>query len=130
MIVWNLSGFQKLTEAELVKNMTKAGLYFTSKLRGYLNKSQPYKRSKDGLKYKGKNPSAPGDFPHKLSGQLSKSMTWNLDKGKLVLTVGSNLKGYPSFLETGTRRMQARPWLTLGWNREKNKIGTMITGNG
>lgn len=108
--------------------MTKAGVYFTSKLRGYVNTAQPYTRSKNGQRYYGENPSSPGNLPHKLSGQLLKSMTWNLDKGRMVLAVGSNLKGHPSFLETGTRRMEPRPWLTLGWNKESGKVGRIIIG--
>ncbi len=48
---------------DLVKRFTKAGVYFTSKLRGYVNTAQPYTRSPSGH-YHGMAPSAPGQFPH------------------------------------------------------------------
>lgn len=126
MIKWNLEAFNKLNADQLRKGMTRAGVYFTSKLRGYVGKAQPYKRYDGGRRYRGLDPSKPGDFPRKLSGQLQKSMTWELDKKKLILSVGSNLKGYPSYLQTGTRFMLARPWLSLGFDKERNAIGKMI----
>ncbi len=112
---------------DLVKKFTKAGIYFTSALRGHLNVAQPYKRSERG-NYKGSSPSAPGQFPKKLSGSLQKSMTWDLDKKKLVLTCGSNLKGYPSILQHGNKYIQSRPWLTLGFDLEQATISKIITG--
>jgi hypothetical protein len=123
----NLTGFNKLTRDQLAKNFVKGGIYFASKMRGYLNTDQPY--IKRGKHYTGLSPSAPGAFPHKLTGQLQKSITWSFNKPKLILTVGSNLKGYPSYLQKGTRRMKPRPWLTLCWNKEKARLGRiLVTG--
>jgi hypothetical protein len=62
------------------------------------------------------------------TGQLQKSITWELDKRKLVLTVGSNLRGYPSYLQKGTGRMKPRPWLTLSWAKDQDRIGKLLTG--
>jgi hypothetical protein len=42
--------------------------------------------------------------------------------------VGSNLDGYPKFLETGTRFMKSRPWLSLAFAAEKDRLGKIITG--
>lgn len=128
MIAWYGENFLRMTTAELQKGFTKAGVYFTSKTRGYLNTSQPYQRTKRTGRHIGLAPSRPGEFPRKLSGQLQRSITWTLDKKKLVLTVGSNLQEYPSMLETGTRFMRPRPWLTLAFAKEKNKIGRTIAG--
>lgn len=127
MITWHLSEFNNLTAQQLRRNFSKAGAYFTSKLRLNVNTSQPYTKTKAG-KYHGKNPSKPFAFPHKLSGQLIKSMTWNLDKDKFILTCGSNLKGYPAFLESGTKFMAQRPWLSGTWRQEQYAVGKMITG--
>lgn len=122
MINWHGQDFLRLTESELAKNMTLAGMYFTSKVRGFLNVSQSYKRTPDGG-YIGLAPSLPGEFPKKLSGQLMRSITWKLDRQEMVLTVGTNLKGYPKFLETGTSFMKPRPWLSLAFGKEKDNIG-------
>lgn len=130
--VWKINirmpDFENKVFAELTKRFTKAGIYYVSKLRGYLNVSQPYKRSRTTGRHRGLSPSRPGQYPKKLSGQLQRSMTWTLDKSKLVLTCGSNLAGYPSFLQTGTRFMRPRPWLSLSWQAERGKIGKIIVG--
>lgn len=127
MIRWLGGEFLRVTRAELVKRFAKAGVYFTSKERGYLNVGQPYRRNEQGG-HVGLDPSKPGQFPHKLSGQLQRSVTWKLDAAKLVLTVGSNLEGYPKWLQTGTRFMKPRPWLSLGFEKEKDRIGRIIVG--
>ncbi|AWM39784.1 hypothetical protein GobsT_18540 [Gemmata obscuriglobus] len=122
---WYGLDFLRLTESELARNMAKAGGYFASKLRGYLNDSQSYKRTPSGG-YVGLDPSVPGGFPKKLSGQLQRSITWELDRQKFVLTVGTNLKGYPKFLQLGTTVMKPRPWLSLGFDKTKDAIARII----
>lgn len=119
-------GFLGDVQKELVKRLTKAGVFYVSQLRGSLNTSQEY--TKYGSRLKGHGPSLPGQYPHKLSGQLMRSITWNVDKKNMVLTVGSNLDGYPSFLETGTQWMAPRPWLSLSFAAEKDQLGKIIAG--
>lgn len=118
--------FMGSVQRDLAKRFTKAGVYFTSKTRGYLNVAQPYKRAASG-RYHGLAPSSPGEFPRKLSGELQRSITWNLDKQKMVLTVGTNLKGYPGFLQTGTKWLRPRPWLSLSFDKEKATLGKILT---
>lgn len=125
MIEWHGGDFLKLTESEVARNMTKAGVYFTSKLRGFLNVGQNYRRTPSGG-HVGLDPSVPGGFPKKLSGQLMRSITWKLDRQEMVLTVGTNLKGYPKYLQLGTSLMKPRPWLSLGFERTKDDIGRII----
>lgn len=126
MIRWTGNAFLGTTRAELVKRFTKAGVYSVSKLRGYLNRSQKYVRLRGGKKFVGLDPSAPGEFPKKLTGQLQRSITWELDQTKLILSVGSNLKPYPKFLQTGTRIMHPRPWLSNFFNLERDNIGKIL----
>ena len=122
------SDFESKILAELQKRFVKAGVYFTSRLRVALNQSQTYTRSKRTGKHHGQDPSKPGQYPHKLSGQLQRSITWRFDKNVMTLTVGSNLAGYPSYLELGTRFMRPRPWLSLGWDAEKGKLTRIVVG--
>ena len=124
MMQVTVDDFTKKTAAELAKGMAKAGIYLTSQYRKYLNVAQPYTRA--GKKLIGHDPSAPGQFPKKLSGQLQKSITWAVDKQRLTLTVGSTLAGYPKYLETGTMLMAKRPWLSLGWAAAGEKATKMI----
>jgi len=56
------------------------------------------------------NPSAPGEPPHKQTGTLRRSVAREVDAASLRGRVGTNLK-YGRWLELGTQRMAARPWL-------------------
>jgi len=62
---------------------------------------------KGGLIY-GANPSRPGEPPHKQRGRLLASIAWEV--AGLIGRVGTNVD-YGRFLELGTRKMAARPWL-------------------
>lgn len=75
-------------------------------------------------------PSKPGEFPRSDTGQFRRSLTiaranpqaenpraafgvFNGLKNVSFATVGKGGLGYPTWLQTGTRRMAARPWATL-----------------
>ena len=63
---------------------------------------------KKGLVY-GHAPSLPGEPPRKQFGRLKGSIAWEFPK-VLTARVGTNVK-YGRWLELGTGRMKARPWL-------------------
>lgn len=63
-----------------------------------------------GKRHYGSNPSLPGEPPHKQFGHLRRSVTRELDAARLVGRVGTNLK-YGRWLELGTAKIAARPWL-------------------
>lgn len=54
------------------------------------------------------NPSKPGDPPHKQGGELQGSVAWSMVG--VVARVGTHIK-YGRWLELGTSKMAARPWL-------------------
>lgn len=62
-------------------------------------------------------PSAPGEPPHKQTGRLLGSVAWEIISN-LVARVGTNINNppYPRYLEFGTRKMAARPWLRRSLN--------------
>jgi len=64
--------------------------------------------------------SAPGEFPKSDTGQLVASLFFKLSSDKLRAFFGTKL-AYGRYLEYGTSRMQARPWLrpTFKANEEK-----------
>jgi len=72
-----------------------------------LKKSKPLKVSDKARIYGGMR-SRPGDPPFKQTGHLRRSIAWEING--IVGRVGTNLD-YGRFLELGTRRMAARPWL-------------------
>jgi HK97 gp10 family phage protein len=64
--------------------------------------------------------SAPGEFPKSDTGQLVSSLFFRIGADKLSAFFGTKL-AYGRWLEFGTSRMRARPWLspTLKANAEK-----------
>lgn len=56
------------------------------------------------------NVSAPGDPPNTDTGRLVQSIQMNFLDGGMTGQVGTNLK-YGAYLEFGTTKMRARPWL-------------------
>ena len=77
-----------------------------------LNYERPtYKHNKKIPHY----PSLPGNPPAPDSGDLRKSIHWESERnGDIVIArVGSGMPDqmYPIWLETGTSKMQPRPWL-------------------
>jgi phage gpG-like protein len=125
---WDGGNFLNRTRAEIQKGFVRAGVYYVSQTRGYLNTDQPYKRAKSSGRHRGLAPSKPGEYPRKLSGQLQRSITWAFDPAKLVLTVGSNLAGYPAILQLGSRFMAPRPWLSLSFEAEQDTLARLILG--
>lgn len=73
-------------------------------------------------------PSAPGEPPHRRHGRLRRSITHEVQRGRVsILRVGTNLK-YAKFLELGTRKMAARPFLRPALRRAKRDIGRILRG--
>lgn len=75
----------------------------------------------------GTNPSRPGEPPHKQHGELRMSIMWEVIG--LVGRVGSNMKNpmYPRFLELGTKKMKARPWLRRALRECRDRIKAIFT---
>lgn len=72
-------------------------------------------------------PSRPGEPPHRRTGRLrasvAREVTW--DESTVIGRVGSNVK-YAKWLELGTSRMAARPWLRRALIETRNAIAKII----
>jgi len=67
-------------------------------------------------------PSKPGEPPRKRTGWLQRSVVYQIDRAGLSATVGVTANArYGAYLELGTARVAARPWLlaTLASVREE-----------
>jgi HK97 gp10 family phage protein len=93
-----------------------AGAYLAGKIKNELTKQ-------DNLH--GDNPSQPGEPPAKVTGRLSASISHQTDKDKLIEYVGSNVR-YAKFLELGTIKMAARPFLRSTLETERQNIQRFI----
>lgn len=72
------------------------------------------------------NPSKPGEPPHKQHGRLRASVTREVSNTKPVGRVGTNVK-YGRWLELGTRKMKARPWLRVALKDKRGVIIALLT---
>lgn len=68
--------------------------------------------------------SAPGNPPYKQKGHLRRSIAWELVG--LRARVGTNLR-YGRYLETGTRRMKPRPYLTRNLRVHRDTLARLLT---
>lgn len=115
---------------DLTRAMTQAGLVYVSEARSALNAGQPYRRTGGGRNYRGLAPSLPGQMPKKLTGQLQRSMAFEVAQTAdgPVLYLGSSMRGHPAFLQLGTPTMAPRPWLTLVWQTIQARVTSILTG--
>lgn len=125
---WKGEQFVKNLEKELGDNLEKAAIYLKDKVKQKINRSQPYERyvGEHGIYYKGDDPSAPGDAPKKITGTLQRSITHEMSKDRQQAFVGSNLD-YAFWLEMGTSKMQARPFLRSTMIEEADAITNILT---
>lgn len=69
--------------------------------------------------------SAPGNPPNSDLGTLAQSVAFDVDPENLTAVVGTNLK-YGAFLEMGTTKMQARPWLFPAFDAHREEVKSNI----
>lgn len=67
--------------------------------------------------------SAPGEPPAQRLGELRQSISTEVggEAGQLIGKVGTD-KDYGPMLEYGTRKMAARPWLSVAFEKAANRI--------
>lgn len=115
--------FMAKLRGTIKKNMERAAITLVNDCKETLNVTgNPYKAGsgEKGICYKNENPSEPGDAPHKMLGDLQRSVTYQMSEDGLTAYVGtSNPVGL--WTELGTSKMAARPWLrpTLLLNQDK-----------
>ena len=116
-------------QRQLERGLTRAGFHLVGHFRSKLNRSQPYLRraTPSGVRFTGLDPSRPGEYPKKLSGQLIKSVAFKVDKPGLTMQAGSAIP-WAAWLQTGTSRMRPRPWLTLSWQSEQTALARIVLG--
>lgn len=70
--------------------------------------------------------SSPGEFPHLRTGALRASIQPEVDFAQQTAIVGSDLE-YSRYLETGTTKMDPRPFLTTTLEQERTTIRRILT---
>jgi hypothetical protein len=141
-INWRGDAFLKEVDAEVARRTSAAAVRLQARIRAEV--SQPgtlrYGGSRDskGRSLKGTGRattiynfthSRPGNPPYKQTGHLRRSIAWELIRGtlrKVVGRVGTNLK-YGLYLERGTAKMKARPYLRATLAKFKSELKAILT---
>lgn len=125
---WN-DDFVKNLEKQLGDNLERAAIHLKGKVKDKLNRSQPYKRyvGEEGIYYHGENPSTPGEAPKKITGILQRSITHQMSQDRMQAFVGSNMPE-AFWLETGTAKMAARPFLRSTMLEEADALTNIVAG--
>lgn len=102
---WNGNAKAETFEAGW-EGIRRATAFFHAKLQQELNVPNPL------VKGVYTNTSQPGEPPHKRTGWLQRHVIFELDRKNLRSRTGLATNAmYGLFLELGTRKMAARPWL-------------------
>jgi HK97 gp10 family phage protein len=125
---WRGDEFLRAMEKQLADNLEKAAVYFKGQVKDKINRSEPYTRyvGDHGIYYTGQDPSAPGEEPKKITGTLQRSITHRMSEDRRHAFVGSNID-YAAYLEMGTSKMAARPYLRSTLIEESDVLVSIVT---
>ncbi len=98
-------------DSQLVKNLHRAAITYKNEVKRVLSESPPA--------------SAPGEPPHRDTGRLRASISHEVDESAKTARVGTNVK-YGKFLELGTSKMAARPYLRPTWDRLQEQLKKIL----
>lgn len=77
------------------------------------------------------NPSLPGEAPHLRTGQGQRNIAYEIVPEKLTGRVGVRQQGrYMAFLDIGTKRCKARPWLLATAKKIWTRLQAIAKGEG
>lgn len=108
---WSGPQLQALIDAEMKRRLHAAGVVV-------------HNHAKELVSVPGPAPSAPGEPPHMQGGRLRGSVAWEV--AGMVCRVGTNVR-YGRWLELGTSRVQARPWLRRALAERYAAITRLLT---
>ena len=132
MHTWNGPAFVNKVKQQVARNLEAAAIHLRNRIRENISiPSRTVSLSYSGGKVKrtlgprGGDRSKPGEFPHKDTGMLRQSIAYDVDRQNLKARIGTPLQ-YGLYLELGTRKMAARPFLRRTFNEEKEPIRQIV----
>ena len=120
--------FQAIT-GETENRMQRAVLHLENETKQLISRPGPLGKH---ATVRGRLPaSEEGEPPHRRTGTLIRSVSSQVDvEGhEIIGRVGTNVR-YGFWLEVGTSKMAARPWLTTGFDHEGPKLARILAGKG
>ncbi|KKN45136.1 hypothetical protein LCGC14_0685890 [marine sediment metagenome] len=116
-LIWHGPSVKFKIKEGMQRNLMAAAIFVVGKVKQSLATAGPTKT----------NPhtpaSGPGEPPHRRTGTLSRSITHEVTAA--TARVGTNIK-YGKFLETGTSKMAARPYLRPGVYKNQREIKKIL----
>ena len=129
-IVWHGDRVKGQIRSELSKRVQRAAMMVQSKTQK--NISKPFRGAGSSRRYAAKGskprvgtPSSPGEFPRADLGRLRQSI-FSKAESKLTWIVATTLD-YGAWLEEGTTKMAARPFLKKTLGQMRNAIVRILT---
>ncbi len=117
-MIWHGKAVNIRVKAGMQKNLTAAAIFVVRKVKQSLAQAGPTKTRP------GTPASSPGEPPHRRTGTLARSITHEIHGASA--RVGTNVK-YGKFLETGTSKMAARPYLRPAVIKNRRAIKKILT---
>lgn len=134
-VKWNGDQWRRDFAREYRKNVSAAAIYLNNQIKADI--SQPGTAEFEQKTKKGKarkkriynfTHSRPGNPPFKQKGRLRASMAWEIVGSALapIGRVGTNYK-VGKYLELGTRKMAARPFLRRNLKLHQSQLAAIVT---
>ncbi len=117
-LIWHGPRVKVKVTAGMQKNLTIAALFVVRKVKESLTIAGPTKTRPETPA------SIAGEPPHRRTGTLARSITYEVLPG--TARVGTNVK-YGKFLEVGTSKMMARPYLRPAVNKNQREIKRILS---
>lgn len=114
--------FIKLQRAKVAKKVQACGILIKNEMKVGLS-------SRDNLKGSHDSAESAGGNPFKITGRLAGSITNVFDEETMTSKVGTPVP-YGAYLQRGTRKMAARPWVTIAFNNCIEQIKKIFGANG
>lgn len=125
---WHGDDVKRTIRAEMGRRVNRAGRFLRDQIRVAISRPNALfvtarrgKRAGQRVvvgKSRGKDPSGAGEYPKKLLGHLRRNIQTEYDAERLIARVGTNVI-YGKYLQTGTRRMAPRPWMSLALRHQR-----------
>lgn len=139
-VEWQGTPARQQVKRLLVEGLTRAVVFLWTEIQETLNvpntgvrKKHRTRKTKSGRPatytvYP--HPSKPGEAPRKRTGWLQRNVLYSIDPDAPSAAVGVQQNArYGAYLEVGTSRVKARPWLLATLERLKDQLAALIGGH-
>ena len=142
-IEWHGENVKRVINQALERNMRAACIHLQSAVKNLISTRAVIRRTRGQTGQRGRpvfESSRPGMPPHLRTGTLLGSIQYRVDRGPIGI-VGTDrarilagaktvsprtVRGYGAYLELGTRKMAARPYLRPALIRERDTLARIL----